>query len=145
MRKSGTFVLFALIMVVQGAFAWWAAAIRGMEPVILSFGAAFAAFGLHDKSSHETQHFSAKEWIMNKKEKVWSNTYTGDDIDIELSTRGVMDMEPPEERKERILKERAWMKDWNRRVDNAIKNDKEYWDQRVKEGKPGYEESQKIM
>ena len=45
-------------MIVQGACAWWAAAVRGIEPVILSFGAAFAAIG-----SHDTQILKPKEWF----------------------------------------------------------------------------------
>ena len=62
MRKGGIF-LFALIMIIKGACAWWAAAVRGIEPVILSFGAALAAIGLNDKSSHDAQLFNSKEWF----------------------------------------------------------------------------------
>ena len=40
--------IFVLMMIVKGAFAWWAAALRaGIEPVLISFGAAFAAIGLN--------------------------------------------------------------------------------------------------
>ena len=53
MRKSDIFVLLALSFIFEGACAWWAAAARGIEPIILSFGAAFAALGLNDKSSHD--------------------------------------------------------------------------------------------
>ena len=45
-------------MIFQSAFAWWAAALRGMEPVILSFGAAFAAIGLNDQPSYDIKLFS---------------------------------------------------------------------------------------
>ena len=45
-------------MIVQGAFAWWAAAVRGIEPMILSFGAAFAAIGLNKQSSQDVQLFA---------------------------------------------------------------------------------------
>ena len=62
MRKGGILVLFALIMIIQGVCAWWAAAARGIEPIILSFGAAFAALGLKDKSSHDLQLFNKKVW-----------------------------------------------------------------------------------
>ena len=63
MRKGGILVLFALIMIIKGACAWWAAAVRGIEPVILSFGAAFAAIGLNDKHNHDAQLFNSKEWF----------------------------------------------------------------------------------
>ena len=52
-RKSGIFVLIALSFILTGTYAWWAAAARGLEPIILSFGAAFAALGLNDKTSHD--------------------------------------------------------------------------------------------
>ena len=63
MRMSGIFVLFALSFIFKSAYAWWAAAARGIEPIILSFGAVFAAFGLNDKLSHDKQLFSEKEWL----------------------------------------------------------------------------------
>ena len=66
MRISDIFVLFALSFIFQGACAQWAAAARGMEPVILSFGAAFAALGLNDQSSHNVQLFDVKRWFKNK-------------------------------------------------------------------------------
>ena len=45
-------VFFALSVIVEGnLFA--AAARAGIEPVILSVGAAFAALGLNDKTSHD--------------------------------------------------------------------------------------------
>ena len=50
---SNIFVLFVLSMIVQSAFAWWAAAVRGIEPIILSFGAAFTALGLYDQKKIE--------------------------------------------------------------------------------------------
>ena len=59
MRISGIFVLFALSLIFQGACAWWAAAARGIEPIILSFGAAFAAIGLSDKSIQDLQIFNS--------------------------------------------------------------------------------------
>ena len=66
MRISGIFVLLALSFISEGTCAWWAAAARGMEPVILSFGAAFAALGLKDQSSHDGQLFDVKGWFKNK-------------------------------------------------------------------------------
>ena len=63
MRISDIFVLFALSLIFDGACAWWAAAARGIEPIILSFGAAFAAFGLNDKPSHNIQLFDlTNQW-----------------------------------------------------------------------------------
>ena len=46
-------VAFALSEAVEGIF--WAAAVRGIEPIILSFGAAFAALGLDAHSNHDKQ------------------------------------------------------------------------------------------
>ena len=60
MRISGIFVLLALSLIFENAWAWWAAAARGLEPIILSFGAAFAAIGLNDKLSHNVQLFDTK-------------------------------------------------------------------------------------
>ena len=37
-----------------------------MEPVILSFGAAFAALGLKDQTRHDAQLFDVKGWFKNK-------------------------------------------------------------------------------
>ena len=68
MRISKTFILIALSIIVQSAYAWWAAAARGLEPIILSFGAAFAAIGLNDQThSYDDFKFSkSKEWFKNK-------------------------------------------------------------------------------
>ena len=44
---------FALSEAVEGIF--WAAAVRGIEPIILSFGAAFTALGLNVHSNHDKQ------------------------------------------------------------------------------------------
>ena len=59
MRISGIFVLFALSLIFEGAYALWAAAARGMEPVILSFGAAFVALGFNEKYSQDLQLFAS--------------------------------------------------------------------------------------
>ena len=61
MRKI--YVLFALIMILQGACAWWAAAGRMAEPILLSFGAVFAAIGLNDQPRHDIQLFSKSEKV----------------------------------------------------------------------------------
>ena len=69
MRKiSGIFAWIAPSLILQSACAWWAAAVRGIEPIILSFGAAFAAFGLNDQSSHneEQSHFDMKKYFLNE-------------------------------------------------------------------------------
>ena len=66
MRISGIFALIALSFIFESACAQWAAAVRGMEPVILSFGAAFAALGLNDQSSHDVQLFDVKGWFKDK-------------------------------------------------------------------------------
>ena len=63
MRVLDIFGFVALSLIFDGACAWWAAAARGIEPIILSFGAVFAAFGLNDKLSHDKQLFSEKEWL----------------------------------------------------------------------------------
>ena len=51
MKILTIFVAFALSEAVEGIF--WAAAARGIEPIILSFGAAFAALGLNNHSSQD--------------------------------------------------------------------------------------------
>ena len=69
MRKiSGIFALIALSLILESACAWWAAAVRGIEPIILSFGAAFAAFGLNDQSSHNVEQspFDMKNYFLNE-------------------------------------------------------------------------------
>ena len=65
MRISDIFVLFALSFIFKDACAFWAAAARGVEPIILSFGAAFAALGLNDQPSHDVQLFDVKGWLKN--------------------------------------------------------------------------------
>ena len=73
MRMSSIFVLFALSLIYKGAYAWWAAAARGIEPIILSFGAAFAALGLSDKSIQDlalfTESIDKNNKIMNESKK----------------------------------------------------------------------------
>ena len=66
MRISDIFVLLALSLIFDGACAWWAAAARGIEPIILSFGAVFAAFGLNDKLSPDKQLFDEDKWFMDE-------------------------------------------------------------------------------
>ena len=51
MRISATIIV--LNVIAQNACAFWAAAARGIEPVILSVGAAFAALGLNDHSNKD--------------------------------------------------------------------------------------------
>ena len=63
MRRAGIFVLFALSMILKGSCAWWAAAGRMAEPIILSFGAAFAALGLNDKVNQDEPVFEGAERI----------------------------------------------------------------------------------
>ena len=56
MKLSLIFVAFALSSFVESHFM--AAAIRGIEPIILSFGAAFAALGLDNKLNYDDDaHF----------------------------------------------------------------------------------------
>ena len=69
MRISSIFALIALSLILESACAWWAAAVRGIEPVILSFGAAFAAIGLNDQRSDDVKLFESKEWFKFKSEK----------------------------------------------------------------------------
>ena len=61
-KISGILILFVLSFIFKSANAWWAAAARGIEPIILSFGAAFAALGLNDKFNHDLQLFNRKAW-----------------------------------------------------------------------------------
>ena len=56
MKIFKIFVSLALSIVVEGNML--AAAVRGIEPIILSVGAAFAAFsGLDSQSNHGIIHF----------------------------------------------------------------------------------------
>ena len=63
---SGILIFFALSFIFKSAYAWWAAAARGIEPIILSFGAAFATFNLNEKSSHDLHLFNKKVWSKNE-------------------------------------------------------------------------------
>ena len=63
MKLSSIFILFALSLFFKGVHAWWAAAARGIEPIILSFGAAFAALSLNELPSHDLQLFDKKVWF----------------------------------------------------------------------------------
>ena len=60
MKKVGIFVLIAMSFILKDTYAWWAAAAaRGIEPIILSFGAAFAALGLSEQPSHYIKLFNS--------------------------------------------------------------------------------------
>ena len=64
MKILSIIIAFALSEAVEGIF--WAAAVRGIEPFILSFGAAFAALGLDAHSKHD------KQPLLERKElKAW--------------------------------------------------------------------------
>ena len=63
MKISASLILLALSLIIKGTYAWWAAAVRGMEPVILSFGAGLAALGLKDQHNHDEQVFDKKGWF----------------------------------------------------------------------------------
>ena len=65
-RISGIFFFFVLSLIIEGACAWWAAAARMAEPIILSFGAAFVAFGINNQPSHDVQSFDVKGWFKSK-------------------------------------------------------------------------------
>ena len=69
MRISITFVLFALSVNFEDACAWWATAARGIEPVILSFGTAFAALNLKNQPKHDRQLSDIEKKFMEKLEK----------------------------------------------------------------------------
>ena len=51
MKIKCIIVTLTLSVAVEGVL--WAAAIRGIEPIILSLGAAFAAIGLDVKPNHD--------------------------------------------------------------------------------------------
>ena len=70
MCQSGIFGTLILSVIVQGACAWWAAAVRGgIEPIVLSFGTAFAALGLNEQYSHDVAHFDWKGLFGGNKKK----------------------------------------------------------------------------
>ena len=85
MKISGIFILFAMSLIFENACAWWAAVARGMEPVILSVGAAFAALGLKDQHNHDTQLFNVKGWFKSKFEKIDLEDIEGWDVGDEKS------------------------------------------------------------
>ena len=68
MRRSDIFVLFILGLIFDSACAWWAAAGRMAEPIILSVGAAFAALGLNEQRNQDEQLFGRKGWKFWNKE-----------------------------------------------------------------------------
>ena len=70
MKISDIFVLIALSLIFEGACAWWAAAGRMAEPIILSFGAAFAAIGLSNKPSYDVSHFEVKDGWYNDRSRI---------------------------------------------------------------------------
>ena len=84
MKLTLIFAAFALSSFVESHL--WAAAIRGIEPIILSFGAAFAALGLDNKPNYDGANFirliNMKKLIEEKREEydIWKND--GDDIEI---------------------------------------------------------------
>ena len=83
MKITGIFVLFAMSLIFENACAWWAAVARGMEPVILSVGAAFAALGLKDQPNNDTQLFDVKGWFKSKfeSEKIEKTIEDLDDVE----------------------------------------------------------------
>ena len=61
-------VCYALSVIVKGSML--AAAVRGgIEPIVLSFGTAFAALGLNEQSSHDVQLFDWKGIFKGKDKK----------------------------------------------------------------------------
>ena len=67
MKISSIFVCCALSVVIKGNML--AAAVRGgIEPIILSFGAAFAALGLNSQINHDVDHFDKKGVLGRLKE-----------------------------------------------------------------------------
>ena len=57
MKISGMFVLIAQSLIAQSACAWLAAAVRGVEPIVLSFGAGLMAHWLNDQRNRDEQLF----------------------------------------------------------------------------------------
>ena len=60
MRISGIFFMIVLSMTFEYTLAWWAVAARGIEPIILSIGSAFAALSLNDKLSDDLYEYDKK-------------------------------------------------------------------------------------
>ena len=130
MRKTTILVFFALSMIAQSACAWWAAAARGIEPIILSFGAAFAAIGLNDQThSYDDLKLSkSKEWFKNKFEILDPSPNVGwTDKKKEDEERRIYD-----KAKDKYTDE--WVKEYKRvdkqfkldeQSDEGLKNDKE--------------------
>ena len=123
MRKGGILILFALIMIIQGAYAWWAAAVRGIEPIIMSFGAAIAAIGLNNHSNHDEQLFKSKDWfkIKSEVEKPKEGNLFEEEEGEEIAKEGWEKVDNEDE----VLKEkysREWNKEWKKK--EKIKEEK---------------------
>ena len=62
MNTTIIFICFALSVIVEGNML--AAALRGgVEPVLLSFGIAFAALGQDSQPMHDVSHFELKSFL----------------------------------------------------------------------------------
>ena len=74
MKIARILVSFALIVIVQGNIL--AAAVRGIEPIILSFGAAFAAKGILDSQyDDDVNHYNWNSLINLFKGNTEKTTY----------------------------------------------------------------------
>ena len=60
MKILNIFVSFAFSVIVKGTLL--GAAVRGIEPIILSLGAAFTAFGIDSQPRHDINHY---KWDWN--------------------------------------------------------------------------------
>ena len=101
-------------MIIQGVCAWWAAAVRGIEPVILSFGAAFAAIGLNDKHSHDAQLFKSEEYDIYDGNKVGEGAFEVKGVDQKLKDEVDRKVEKKNVAVDKKFDNPKYEKEWNK-------------------------------
>ena len=117
MRKTTILVIFALSMIAQSACAWWAAAARGIQPIMLSFGAAFATLGLNDYTSHD-ELFDVKELFKNK--------FASEDK-VSKPKSGPKNLEEQLQEINQAWKKPGPLKDFQNAIDKKIAEEHEKW------------------
>ena len=115
MRLSSILILFALSLIFENTSAQWAAVARGIEPIILSIGSAFAAFSLYDELSDDVHVYDKKGWSIWSKRKA---KVTQEDMDEDMEKFKQEIKEEKENARyqkeaEKKLKEKAMKKGWS--------------------------------
>ena len=81
MKNSIILVIFALSVIVKGA--WLAAAVRGIEPIIFSFGAAFVALSSDvNLDNYKYEFFWRKKKKWDHSQPIWRDPNEGKPVNI---------------------------------------------------------------